>query len=199
MRRRGGVLRVVLRALAVGTVLVGLWFAGLLWFVSIVPDAVEDTDTVTDAIVVFTGGSERLGTGLELLERRRGGKLFVSGVYRGVEVAELLRHAQQTPRDVSCCIVLGYSAGNTRGNALETAEWMRREGYDSLRLVTSNYHMPRSLLELRSALPDAHIIPHPVFVDRVKHEEWWRWPGTAHLLATEYTKYLVAFVRSWLA
>ncbi len=198
MRRggRAGLLRTAVRLLLLALVLAGTWLAGLLWFVAALPAAVADRDTPTDAIVVFTGGSERLGTGLELLGRGRAHKLFVSGVYRGVEVAELLRHAQRTPRAAECCIVLGYTAGNTRGNALETAAWMRGEGYRSLRLVTSSYHMPRSLLELRRALPEAEIIPHPVFTDAVKREEWWRWPGTAHLLATEYSKYVVAFARA---
>src|SRR3546814_8190635 len=89
-------------------------------------------DRRTDAIIVLTGGSERLPTGLDLLSRDRADKLFVSGVYAGVEVAELLRLSRQSPQELACCIVLGYAANDTRGNAVETAEWMRAEGYKSL-------------------------------------------------------------------
>ena len=180
--------------------LVGLAYSGgLLWYATDIPTQVADTTTVTDAIVVLTGGSERLDTGLGLLRQKMGRKLFVSGVYRGVDVAELLRLSRQKPEEVECCIVLGHAADNTVGNAAETALWMRSEGFHSLRLVTSNYHMRRSLAELRYAMPNMTIIPHPVFPDKVKQGEWWRWPGTAHLIASEYTKFLAARLRHWVA
>jgi len=88
----------------------------------------------------------------------------------------------------------GYGAQNTAGNAVETEEWMRANGFQSLRLVTASYHMPRSLLEFRQALPDATIIPHPVFSDHVKQDRWWLWPGTARLIIGEYNKFLAAWV-----
>ena len=89
-------------------------------------------------------------------------------------------------------MVLGYSAGDTAGNARETAEWMAKEGFASLRLVTANYHMRRSLLEFRRVMPGIALIPHPVFPPNFKGEKWWRWPGTASLILSEYSKYLVA-------
>ena len=70
---------------------------------------------------------------------------------------------------------------------------MRDNGFRSLRLVTANYHMPRSLLQFRHALPDATIIAHPVFPDHVKQDSWWQWPGTARLIIGEYNKFLVAW------
>jgi uncharacterized SAM-binding protein YcdF (DUF218 family) len=174
------------------------WLAGLVWFAATMPDRVEDAETPTDAIVVLTGGSERLTTGLSLLAEKKARKLLVSGVYRGVDVAELLRLSRQTPDEVECCIVLGYAADNTTGNASETAEWMASEGFSSLRLVTANYHMRRSLAEFRHAMPGVTLVPHPVFPDTVKQTEWWRWPGTLHLIATEYTKFVLAVLRHWL-
>ncbi|MGE5503427.1 MAG: YdcF family protein [Actinomycetota bacterium] len=172
------------------------WLVGLVWFAASVPNKVHDRASATDAIVVLTGGSERVSTGVTLLEEGLGHKLFVSGVHRGVDVAELLRSTRARHPELACCIVLGYSADDTVGNAAETAAWIRSERFASLRLVTAAYHMRRSLLEFRRAMPEATIIPHPVFPDSVK-SEWWRWPGTAHLLATEYTKYLAAVVRHW--
>lgn len=190
-RRRGGGLGLL--AAVLGLALIA-WMAGLVWFAGAMPEEVEDDDSATDAIVVLTGGSERLSAGFRLLAAQKARKLFVSGVYHGVEVAELLSLSRQTPDEVECCIVLGYSADNTVGNALETAEWMAREGFSSLRLVTAQYHMRRSLLEFDSAMPGVRVIPHPVFPESVK-AEWWRWPGTASLIATEYNKYLVARLR----
>ena len=148
--------------------------------------------------IMVTGGSGRLQAGLDLLAAGRAEKLFVSGVYRGVEVAELLRLSARAPDRLRCCVVLGYSADNTAGNARETAEWIAREGYSSLRLVTASYHMPRSLLEFRRAMPGVTIITHPVFPGHVKQGDWWRWPGTAWLVIGEYNKYLAARLRGLL-
>ncbi len=171
------------------------WLAGLLWFATGLPSSVAEPERVTDAIVVLTGGSGRVHRGLQLLAEKRAKKLFISGVYRGVDVQELLRISQRSPSDLECCIALGYEADSTRGNARETASWMREQGLRSLRLVTAAYHMPRSLLEFHRVLPGAEIVPHPVFPEHVKQRDWWRWPGSASLIVSEYSKYLVALAR----
>jgi len=178
-----------------GTVVLALAL-GFLWFVQQLPDRVAETQRHTDAIVVLTGGSGRVGQGLQLLAQGKADKLFVSGVYQGVDVAELLRVSQQDPEHLACCVALGYEAGTTEGNAIETAEWMRAQGYESLRLVTAAYHMPRSLLEFRRRMPEIEIVPHPVFPEHVKQDDWWRWPGSTHLLVGEYGKYVVARLRA---
>lgn len=190
--------RYLRRSLVAAGLLVAAWAGGLIWFAATLPDRVDDPASPTDAIVVLTGGSERLSTGLDLLAKKKARKLFVSGVYRGVEVAELLRLSRQTPEEVECCIILGYAAESTEGNATETAAWMAEQKFRSLRLVTANYHMRRSLLEFQDAMPGVTVVPHPVFPQSVKQEAWWMWPGTAHLIATEYMKYLVALARQWL-
>lgn len=169
---------------------------GFVWFAGNIPEAVADEGGATDAIVALTGGSQRVQTGLQLLTTGKAKKLFVSGVYHGTDVAALLRVQRQSPEAVQCCIVLGHTADNTYGNAQETAAWMRQEGYRSLRLVTANYHMRRALLEFTRAMPEAQIIPHPVFPEGVR-ERWWAWPGTLDLIIGEYDKYLWALVRPW--
>jgi uncharacterized SAM-binding protein YcdF (DUF218 family) len=184
---------------ALFTALVLAWLAGLIWFAREIPDQVTDGESPTDAIVVLTGGSLRVQSGLALLAAGKAKKLFVSGVYPGIDVSALLRAEHRTTAEkLACCIVLGHEADNTYGNALETAAWMREEGFQSLRLVTASYHMPRSLLEFSRAMPEVRIIPHPVFPERVKQVEWWAWPGTASLIIAEYQKYLLAQVRSML-
>jgi len=174
------------------------WTGGLVWFAETLPRLPDDAAAHTDAIVVLTGGPMRLRAGLDMLQAGRAGKLFVSGVSRGVDVADLLRAAERGSADLTCCIALGYAADNTAGNAAETAAWMRGEGFRSLRLVTASYHMPRSLLEFRRALPGAVILAHPVIPDSFRQRDWWRWPGTASLLIQEYNKYLLALLRPWL-
>lgn len=187
-----------LRGFAVVFLLCGLaWGAGLLWFANQVPIQVADSDSRTDAIVVLTGGSDRLNTALDLLTGEKADRLFVSGVYRGVDVRQLLALFEQAPEELSCCIFLGYEADNTRGNALETADWIAEQDVRSLRLVTATYHMPRSLLEFRRRMPGIAIVPHPVFPEPFKREDWWLWPGSSSLLVTEYSKYLVAVAHGW--
>lgn len=172
-----------------------LWLGGLIWFSHTIPQEVSDPGRETDAIVVLTGGSLRVESGLQLLAAGMAKKLFVSGVGAGVDVSGLLHAAGQSPDRIACCIVLGHAADNTLGNALETASWMKREGFHSLRLVTASYHMPRSLLEFARAMPEIEIVPHPVFPENFKQEHWWAWPGTASLIIGEYSKYLIAMVR----
>jgi uncharacterized SAM-binding protein YcdF (DUF218 family) len=170
-----------------------LWLAGLVWFAT--PPPADTRAAATDAIVVLTGGSLRVQSGIDLLRDGKGRKLFVSGVNQQVDLDDLLRISGTVPEWALCCIVLGHEADNTFGNAQETAQWIRGQGFHSLRLVTAWYHMPRSLLEFHRALPEAEIVAHPVFPDQVKRERWWAWPGTAALLVDEYVKYLGALSR----
>ena len=190
--------RLTWRLIGFAALFLGIWLVGLLWFAKDLPVSVAAPARATDAIVVLTGGSRRVHQGLELLAQRHAKKLFISGVYRGVDVRELLSVSQQSPADLDCCIALGYEADSTRGNARETADWMREQGLGSLRLVTAAYHMPRSLLEFRRAMPKIEIVPHPVFPEHVKQRDWWRWPGSASLIIGEYNKYLVALARGLL-
>ena len=187
-------LRAALRSLAM--VAVGcclLWLVGLLWFAT--PPSADTRAAPTDAIVVLTGGSLRLQSGIDLLREGKGRKLFVSGVNHQVDLDDLLGISGSAPEWALCCIVLGHEADNTLGNALETARWVRGQGFRSLRLVTAWYHMPRSLLEFDRALPEIDIVAHPVFPDQVKQEHWWARRGTAALLVSEYVKYLGALFR----
>ena len=169
------------------------WLGGLLWFAT--PPAADTRTAATDAIVVLTGGSLRLESGIDLLREGKGRKLFVSGVNQQVDLDDLLGVSGHAPDWALCCIVLGHQADNTFGNAQETAQWIRGQGFHSLRLVTAWYHMPRSLLEFDRAMPEIDIVAHPVFPDQVKQERWWAWRGTAALLVNEYAKYLGALAR----
>lgn len=186
--------RVSIAGLAVLAVLIA-WGLGLLAFVSAIPETVDDPQGETDAIVVLTGGTGRLEEGITLLSEKRAKKLFVSGVYQGVDVQQLLDISRKAPEELTCCIALGYAANSTLGNATETAEWLADERFKSIRLVTANYHMPRSLAEFRHVMPNVRIVPHAVFPQQFKRDEWWQWPGTTQLILIEYLKYLAATVR----
>jgi uncharacterized SAM-binding protein YcdF (DUF218 family) len=201
VRRAIKLLRRGLYRLAIaGAALCGLWVAGLIWFAT-APSAEESAEP-TDAIVVLTGGSQRLNSGIALLRQGKGRKLFVSGVNQHVDLEDLLRRSgdeSEGARDwASCCVVLGYQADDTLGNALETAQWIRQQGFHSLRLVTAWYHMPRSLLEFNRAMPEIEIVAHPVFPDLLTREHWWARRDTAMVLMNEYSKYLATIVRPFI-
>lgn len=163
----------------------------------LIPPSAETGAAPTDAIVVLTGGSARLQSGFDLMREGKGRKLFVSGVNQRVDIAALLHiPGNDAPAWLGCCVAIGHEADNTEENAIETRRWLRRQGYRSLRLVTAWYHMPRSLLEFRRAMPDIEIIPHPVFPAGIKAGNWRAWRGTAALLIGEYAKYMAALFRA---
>ena len=172
------------------------WTGGLIWFAAGIDTPTDDPSSATDAIVVLTGGSQRIDVGFRLLVEGKAKKLLVSGVHEGVDMSEVLKTSPQTPQWVECCVVLGHTADNTAGNAEETAEWLRAEHYHSIRLVTAGYHMRRSLLEFRRVLPpDVTIIAHPVFPEAVRPGTWWFSRAGAGIIVIEYVKYLGALVR----
>lgn len=172
------------------------WLTGLGWFAWSASQPARDAETQTDAVVVLTGGSLRVGRGVEVLAAGKAQKLFVSGVHRGVDADDMLRLVRGAPAWLACCVELGHDADNTEGNARETAAWLHQEGYHSLRLVTANYHMRRALLELTHALPPGiRIIPEPVFPEGARPGDLWSLHGTARLIVIEYVKYLGALIR----
>jgi uncharacterized SAM-binding protein YcdF (DUF218 family) len=197
-RRPGRVHRWARLLLLLVSVAALIWTGGLVAFGFAIPTAPSDRTSKTQAIVVLTGGSERIDEGLALLRAGLGEKMLITGVAEGISLEDALGATREELEDVACCVELGHTAANTAGNALEAAQWMKREGVTSLRLVTGSYHMPRSLLEFERVMPDARVIANPVFPGHVKVEQWWRFRGTAGLIASEYAKYLGAMLIAFL-
>lgn len=169
-----------------------VWVGGLVSFAAYIPQSSPVVTRQADAIVVLTGGSERLPAGIGLLEEGVADRLFVTGVHTGVDVAEILDLNAQVLTTLACCIDLGHDARHTVGNARETANWMASGERTSMFLVTANYHMPRSLVLFRRMMPTFEIIPYPVDSRTVRMDIWWRHPRTLILLAGEYSKFLVS-------
>lgn len=129
-----------------------LWVGGFGVFLLTLPAPLEPVHT--DAIVVLTGGPGRIDRGLALLRDHVAGRMLISGVAPAVRPIELAVEYRQAPALFRCCIDLGHEAVDTRSNALETAAWVRRHGYRTVRLVTSDWHLARARLELEHALAD---------------------------------------------
>lgn len=169
-----------------------LWFLGLISFITtILLMSPPPTTRTTDGIVVLTGGAERVKTGLQLLKDHRGRELLISGVHKDTDRGDLLARAGMKPGDVPCCITLGFEAIDTSGNAHETARWARTHHLETLRVVTATYHMPRAYLEMKIALPDIRIVPHPV---RPGQFDLWK-PSGARLVFKEYHKTILVGAR----
>lgn len=173
-----------------------IWLGGLFWFTRDLSNIPQSMPTERrDAIIVLTGGSNRLQTGFHFLENNLAKKMFISGVYRGVDVKELMKLWSAAPqKSLDCCVALG-DAENTIGNAQESTEWMQTEGFQSLYLVTSNYHMRRALLEFRNASKKFDIQPVPVMPDGIDIHNWWRDDTSRNLIIREYCKYILALIR----
>ena len=152
-----------------------------------------------DGIVVLTGGSSRVSDAMELLAGGYGKRLLISGVHPTNAASDISRSLPDNQSLLGCCVDLDRSAVNTRSNAAETRRWARDRGFKSLIVVTSNYHMPRAIVELSHAMPDITLIPFAVVGDKWRDEPWWTSGATLRLLLSEYVKYVAAEVRVRLA
>lgn len=184
-------------AWAFGGVATGLMllFLGFLCFVYSLDRFEQKPETRADGIVALTGGAQRIGDAIDLLAKGYAKRLLISGVNERTSREEIARLNPGQRRLFDCCVDLDYRARNTIGNAIETRRWVERNGFDALIVVTSNYHMPRTLVELEHTLPNRQKIPYPVAATVDPHE-WWRNPSTARVLFIEYLKFLAVWVRT---
>lgn len=162
------------------------WLLGFAWFMAFLPGPLDKRRT--DAIVVPTGGPGRIDRGIALMRAGAARRMLVTGVASGVRPVDLATEYRTSPALFACCIDLGREAVDTRSNAEETRDWVRRHGYTSVRLVTADWHLRRARLELTHALGPAI---------RVEGDGV---PGAPRflLLLAEYNKYLVRRAALWL-
>lgn len=184
-------LRFLLRLLGLAVI---AFIAGFLVFVFSL-DTRAPASPSANAIVALTGGAERLDAAAQLMRAHAGERLLISGVDESVTREDLLERLALDGATFDCCVDLGRAARDTRGNADETARWANERDYRSLVVVTANYHMPRTLLELGRAMPEVELVPYPVSPDEVKLGDWWRDGATFRILAGEYLKYVASLLR----
>ncbi len=148
-----------------------------------------------DAIVVVTGGEDRIAVALGLLRHGGGQRLLISGVNPRTSTSAIRDHTGEDRRLFECCVDIGREASDTVGNAEESRDWVAARHYRSLVVVTSAYHMPRTLAEFARAMPDVELVAHPVYSRNVREHVWWQSPATVRLLAGEYVKFVAASAR----
>ncbi len=165
---------------------------GLIVFASMIDDAPPAAPRASDGIVVLTGGDSRVTEAIRLLAEGHAKRLLISGVHPKTTRDMLLKVNPEGGRLFRCCIDLDHNATDTISNANETRQWIETRGFKSLIVVTSSYHMPRSLVELRRVLPYTELVPYAVSPAQFRIEEWTVYRGTFRLVLSEYVKYTAA-------
>jgi len=186
-------------AISLVVVLLGLWSIGFSMFLMDV-NFQEEQELLPDnvGIAVFTGGPNRMITGMEILSAGEGQRLLISGVNEATSRDAVLSYLDDPQSLFRCCVDLDYASGNTVQNATHSLEWARENDFEGLVIVTSYYHMPRALLELRQLDHDLAIYPHHVFPEGHQENNWW-YPQRFRTLSIEYAKYETALMRIRLA
>lgn len=169
-------------------IVVFLWLAGgIAYLTKIGNSRPELPKAKTEAIIVLTGGPDRIKTGLSLWADGMAPELFISGVHLKTSRNDIFAqwdHAEK--RLPFCCMTLGYDATSTVENAVEVKDWIERNAIRHVRLVTSDYHIPRAAMELEKLMPDVRFIIHPVLETQQRM-------NSAHfryVVFEEYHKYL---------
>ena len=146
-------------------------------------------DNRSDAIIVLTGDAGRLAAGTELLRAGQAPHLLISGVNPSTTPGDIQRSTGLSDAELACCVTLGRDATDTVGNAREASELVRANGYRRLIIVTSDYHLPRSLLEMKMLMPGVELTPYPV-----RTTPPWRDLGAGRLWLQEYAKYTAVWL-----
>lgn len=176
-------------------IIAAMFFVGFVVFAGLVQKGSKVALDRADGIVVLTGGEARIAEALKLLQRGYAKRLLISGVNPATTKLELVRLNPQNASLFKCCVDLDQNAINTVSNAEETASWAHKQGFRSLIVVTSSYHMPRSLVELRREFPHARLIPYPIQPPKVDLERWWGDPVSLRILISEYLKLYPSLAR----
>lgn len=186
-----------MRSAVILLVVILVWTVGLVAFAGRIARSTPPPEPpAADGVVALTGASDaRITAAMKLLETGKGRRMLISGVNPQASRADIRGVAKATRRLYDCCVDLGFQALDTVGNARETAKWARKHHYDSLIVVTSDFHIPRAMLELRAALPDATITPYPVRSGELNARRWWRTQDSARRMILEYSKYLAILAR----
>ncbi len=181
--------RIALGLVLICAVLIIAGFARYAWNVS-TPGGGSQIGKA-DAIVVLTGGPDRIRSGIELLKDGMADRLLITGVHQHTSDITIRRVANVEQALFECCVDIDRLALDTIGNARYTSIWVMEHGYEKIVIVTSSYHMPRSLMLMQRAMPDAQLVAAPV---RTLEGNSLVNPNTIRILLFEYAKYLAAWV-----
>lgn len=195
LSRRSPLRRIIRIVILITIVCAAIMFGGFLWFADRVASMKPPLDSKADAIIVLTGGYQRIDQAVELLRSGAGKRLLISGVNPSTTPAQIRKMTQSSADMFTCCVDMGYQALDTIGNANEAASWISDHNYSSVLVVTNNYHMQRSLHELRGSSPSTQFIAYPVVNSDLTQKNWFADPDVLRTLLYEYMKFVAAGAR----
>lgn len=192
LSRRGRLRRFIRGLILLCVIALGAFSGGFLWFADSVASMRPPEGAKGDAIIVLTGGYQRIEQAVGLLRDGVGKRLLISGVNPATTRSQIRKMTQGSSDMFSCCVDMGYKAMDTIGNANEAASWIRDHNYSAIIVVTNNYHMHRSLHELRNASPQTEFIPYPVISADLARTNWFSEPDVVRTMLYEYLKFVAA-------
>ena len=174
------------------------WISGFIVFIITLPQTPFSISHKTDALVVLTGGSDRLEAALTLMHQQVSDKMLISGVHPQTTLKDILKlDSESNVLLAGVKIFLDYDAHSTLENAQKTRKWVHDYHVKSIRLVTAHYHMPRALLEFHQNLRHINILSHPIIPRIFKESNWFYHKDIVWVLWREYHKYLGALIRNF--
>ncbi len=175
----------------------GMFFmAGFIRFSVTVANYDNKGDHRADGIVVLTGGKSRIETGLDLLQQGRGKRMLISGVNPETSENAIVARFSDNSDLFLCCIDLDRIAMDTTQNGREAAKWIKNQGFKSVLVVTSDYHMPRGLLEMSRAISDVSLVPFVARSDQEPIRSGFGNPGHLRNMVSEYFKFIAVSINS---
>ena len=145
-----------------------------------------------DAILVLTGGENRIAAGFRAWEEGKGKELFVLGAGREATLPSILPAGTEiSPAQLLRIHIEGWSE-NTLENAFSAKSAVVSRGYREVIIVTSDYHVPRAYLAMRKILPpDISISVAPVVSNWRRKGAWHRLPRLFLVEGWKYWGYLL--------
>ena len=162
----------------------------------------KDPINLSSKVVILTGGTNRIKEGFEVIYKLdkksiTNLKVLVSGTGKGF--SKLSLQEKLNPgfdlRLIECCVELDSVSQNTYSNAIETSKWVSKNNIEEILLITSNYHIPRSILEFQNKMPNLKILYYPIIPKKHQINKWLKSFETFSLIFIEYCKYIIANVR----
>jgi len=184
------------------TSIVTYFFIGLVEYKKKIITSIKYTISNSPNIVILTGGTNRIKDGLNIISKfdklsTLDYKILVSGTGKGFTKLSL-KNKLTFNFDfnlIECCIELDSVSTNTYSNAHETLKWVKKNNIKEFILITSNYHMPRAVLEFRNKMPNLRIFTYSITPEKHNINMWLNSFQTFSLILSEYCKFLLTNLR----
>ena len=143
-----------------------------------------------DGIAILTGGKGRIDLGLDLFTKQSNIKLIISGVDRKVSVKSVLPSKFQENKR----IYIDQVSESTFENAVIIKDWAKKNQLYNIYIITSYYHMPRSMLLLNKFKEEVNYYAYPVKKEKSSHSNFLPDILFTLFLMQEYIKYLLSLI-----